>query len=82
MTIFCRHYHRVWLILLVSLCSAGVSAQGIAKGADVSWLNQQAANNPPQVFRDAAGNTTDFIKLFESPRLSWRPVGVSQTDMA
>ncbi len=65
MTIFCRHYHRVWLILLLSLCSAGVSAQGIAKGADVSWLNQQAANNPPQVFRDAAGNTTDFIKLFK-----------------
>lgn len=65
MTIFCRHYHRVWLIVLLCLCSAGVSAQGIAKGADVSWLNQQAANNPPQVFRDAAGNTTDFIKLFK-----------------
>lgn len=65
MTISCRHYHRVWLILLLCLCSTGVGAQGIAKGADVSWLNQQAANNPPQVFRDAAGNTTDFIKLFK-----------------
>lgn len=40
MTIFRRHYHRVLLVLLLCLCSAGVSAQGIAKGADVTWLNQ------------------------------------------
>ncbi|MBB3804278.1 arabinogalactan endo-1,4-beta-galactosidase [Xanthomonas cannabis] len=65
MAIFRIQYHRVLLVLALCLCSAGVSAQGIAKGADVSWLNQQAANNPPQLFRDAAGNTTDFIKLFK-----------------
>lgn len=39
MAIFRIQYHRVLLVLALCLCSAGVSAQGIAKGADVSWLN-------------------------------------------
>ncbi|MBB2804729.1 arabinogalactan endo-1,4-beta-galactosidase [Xanthomonas arboricola] len=65
MHVFRKGYHRLLLLLVLGGLSAGANAQGIAKGADVSWLNQQAAANPPQVFRDASGNTTDFIKLFK-----------------
>ncbi|KLD71444.1 glycosyl hydrolase 53 family protein [Xanthomonas pisi] len=65
MRIFRTGYSRLLLVLLLGLVSAGAGAQGIAKGADVSWLNQQAANNPPQLFHDASNKTTDFIKLFK-----------------
>ncbi len=65
MSVFQSSYGRVLLVLLLSVLSVGAYAQGIAKGADVSWLNQQAANNPPQVFRDASNKTTDFFKLFK-----------------
>lgn len=62
---FCTRDSRLLLVLLLGFISADPGAQGIAKGADVSWRNQQAAHNPPQVFRDASGNPTDFIKLFK-----------------
>lgn len=64
MSVLSTRYGRL-LLLLLSLVCMSAGAQGIAKGADVSWLNQQAANNPPQVFRDASNKTTDFIKLFK-----------------
>lgn len=65
MRMFSTRHTRLLLILVLCIVSAGAGAQGLAKGADVSWINQQAAANPPQVFQDASGKTTDFIKLFK-----------------
>ncbi|MCC4599296.1 glycosyl hydrolase 53 family protein [Xanthomonas melonis] len=65
MSVFQSYYSRLLLVLLLSGISAAAGAQDIAKGADVSWITQQAAHNPPQTFRDAAGHDTSFFKLFK-----------------
>ncbi|KAB7762149.1 glycosyl hydrolase 53 family protein [Xanthomonas maliensis] len=61
MKLFARRYGGLLVGMVWLMVSLGAQAQSLAKGADVSWINQQTAAG--KVFRDAAGNPTDFFKL-------------------
>ncbi|QNH13967.1 glycosyl hydrolase 53 family protein [Xanthomonas sp. SI] len=53
-----------WLALLLLAClCAPAAAQSFAKGADVSWIDQQESSG--RVFRNAAGANTDFFALLK-----------------
>ncbi|KLD77750.1 arabinogalactan endo-1,4-beta-galactosidase [Xanthomonas hyacinthi] len=53
-----------WLTLLLPTClCAPAAAQNFAKGADVSWIDQQ--ENSGRVFRNAAGANADFFALLK-----------------
>ncbi len=53
-----------WLLVLLLAClCAPAMAQTFAKGADVSWIDQQESSG--RVFRNASGATTDFFSLLK-----------------
>jgi len=54
-----------WLAVLLLLVQAGTAmAATFAKGADVSWIDQEESSG--YVFRNAAGTQTDFFTLMKN----------------
>jgi len=54
-----------WLAVLLLLVQAGTAmAATFAKGADVSWIDQEESSG--YVFRNAAGTQTDFFMLMKN----------------
>ena len=57
--------HRLWLGVLLLVFQSGVlNAQTFAKGADISWIDQEESSG--YVFRNAAGAQTDFFTLLHN----------------
>lgn len=52
-----------WLLALLLPFQAGSALAQFAKGADVSWINQQESSG--YVFRNSSGVQTDFFKLLK-----------------
>ncbi len=61
MTIASKALLSSLLLLLLYLPTARAQGAEFAKGADISWINQEEAAG--KVFRDAAGKPTDFFAL-------------------